>query len=94
MRRPIRSERCPASGLATAQQTIITEHTVAASVDASVKRRVKYAGPHSPVNDNIAPTKPPCARKISQVFRYVKMRGNSRTIWPILRWARCSDEGA
>src|SRR5204862_2169003 len=68
-RRPILSDRYPATGLATAQHAIMTEQTAAASVGARVKRCRKYVGPQSPVNDNIAPTKPPCARKISHVLR-------------------------
>src|SRR2546428_5833987 len=88
------SEKCPASGLATAQQMIITEQTADASVAVSANRCLRYAGPQSPVNDSIAPTKPPCARKISQVLRYVKIFGKSRTRPPIVWWLRCSSTGA
>src|SRR5215831_17336875 len=75
LRRPIRSEKYPHKGLATAQQIVITEQTAAAVVAGMLKRARRNGGPQRPVNESIAPTKPPCARKINQVFFTAKMPG-------------------
>jgi len=68
-----RSDRYPLTGLPTAKQTIITEHTAAAVVVGTPYRTLRNGTPHRPANERMPPTNPPCARKISHVFRYRKM---------------------
>src|SRR5437773_5198639 len=88
LRRWIRSDRYPKSGLAAAQHTIMAEQTMDARVAGRSKRWRRYGGPHRPVKDSIAPTSPPCARKISQVLRCAASAPNPLNDSRSVRWVR------
>ena len=66
------SEKPPKTGLATAQQIIMTELMVAAAFGSNPKRALRKGAPQRPVKVMIGPTMPPWAIRISQVFRNTK----------------------
>src|SRR5665213_3963307 len=68
LRRPIRSEIPPNSGLETAQQISMTEQTVAAAFGSRPNRAFRTGAPQRPVKVMIGPERPPCSTRISHEF--------------------------